>query len=101
MHFIDDVDFITGRYRTVTNPLDNLACIINTRMAGGIDFQNIDMASGGDGRTGLAGAAGFQRGVSGAIRPDTVETAREKPRCRGLANTTHTGQHKGMRQPPE
>ncbi len=101
MDLVDDVDLETSGNRPVADTLDDLTRVIDAGMACRVDLQDIDMASGGDGLAGLAGAARFQRRAALTIRSDAVQPAGQKPCRRGLADTANAGQHEGMRQPPK
>ena len=43
VNFVDDVDFIACRYRSIAHRLNNLADIINAGMTCGIHFDHVDM----------------------------------------------------------
>ena len=68
-------------------------------MAGCIHLQHIDMAAFGDLLAGLTRTAWLQRGLAGSIRANAIQPTGQNTGSRGLANPTHAGQHKGMRQP--
>ena len=99
MNFVNDVDFIARRDRAIANPLDNFAGIIDTGMACGVNFQNINMAAGGYRLTGLALAAWLQRWRAVPVGADTIQTAGQQSGCRCFADTAYPGQNKGMGQP--
>ena len=101
VNLVDDIDLEARRDRTITDPLDDLAGVIDAGMRGGVNLQNIDVSGGGDGLAGLTDPARLQRRLTIAIGTDTVQPAGQKTRGRGLAHTANAGQHKGMCQPPE
>ena len=94
--FVDDVDLVSSGDGTVSDALDDLAGIVDAGMACRVDFQNIDMMSGGNRSAGVADPAWLQRGTAFAVAADTVEPPRQKPCRRGLADTADTGQHEGV-----
>ena len=99
MHLVDDIDLEPPRHWPVTNPLDDIARVIDTGMACRVDLKNIDMAAGGDRLTRLTTAARLQRRISLAIRADAIQPAGQDTRRRGLADPADTGQHESVRQP--
>ena len=99
MDFIDNIDFVSSRNRAVVDRLDNFTRIVNASMAGRVNFQNVNMAAGGEGRTGFAYAAWLKRGFAFAIGADTVQAFGKKPGCRGFADAANAGQDKGMGKP--
>ena len=96
MHLIDDIDFVTGRNRTVPHLFNNLTNIINTGMRGSIHLDHIDMAAFhnrltvfpqfGQMHTRLINRIGF-----------IIQAARQNTRGCGLTHPAHTGQHPCLR----
>ena len=78
VNLVDDIDLEARRDRTITDPLDDLAGVIDAGMRGGVNLQNIDVSGGGDGLAGLADPARLQRRLTIAIGTDTVQPAGQK-----------------------
>ena len=95
MHFIDDVDFITGRDRGVAGAVQEVAHVGDACAGGGIEFQHIRVAAGHDGLAMVAGRVEMDgRGVVALAR--IVEAAGEQARRGGLADAAHASEHEGM-----
>ena len=57
MHFVDDIDFVFAGGRRVLGVFQYFADVVDAGVGGGVDFQQINVASGVDLRTALAHAA--------------------------------------------
>ena len=80
MHFVNNIDFIACRNGPIANAFDNFAGIINTGMAGSVNFQNINMTSCCDGFAWLALTTWFKRGVTIPIGTNTIQPLGKKAR---------------------
>ena len=78
MHFVNNIDFIACRNGPIANAFDNFASIINTSMAGSVNFQNINMTSCCDGFAWLALTTWFKRDVTISISTITIQSLSKK-----------------------
>ena len=101
MNLVDDIDLEAGRDRAVSDPFDNLARVVDPRMACRVNFQNIYMPTCTNGLARLAASARLQRGFAVSVLADAVQAARQQACCRGLAHPADTGQDKGMGEATE
>ena len=60
--FVDDVDLEPAAGRAVLGVFDDLADVVHAGVAGGVDFDDVDVVAAGDGQAGIAFAAGLGRG---------------------------------------
>ena len=98
MNFVDDIDFITRGQRTVLGPFDDFPNIIDTGIAGGVDFNNVNVAIVLNVTTMLTNAARIRRHLAVSVRSDTVQCAGDNAGGCCLSDTTNTGQDIGLRQ---
>ncbi len=98
VHFVDDVDFVACRHSGVAHSLNNLAHIVDARVACGIHFDDVDMPTFGDGNAWLARATGVNGWPALPVNSDAVERFGNQTRGRSLAHPAHTSHQKRMRQ---
>ena len=99
VNFVDDVDLVARRNRGVAHRFDDFAHVIDAGMAGGVHFDDVDVAAFGDGAAGLAYAAGADRGTAVSIGPDTVQSLGDEARGGGLPHPANAGHQEGVSQP--
>ena len=78
--FVDDVNLVACRNGRIAHSLDNLTHIVNTGVACGIHFDNVDMAAFGDSNARLAGATGINRRATLPVRTNAVQRLGNQPR---------------------
>ena len=93
MHFVDDIDFVFAGGRRVLGVFQYFADVVDTGIGGGVDFQQVNVASGVDLRTALAHAARFA-----VLRVFAVEAFRQNTGDGGFPHPARTGQQVGMVQ---
>ena len=59
MHFVDDVNFVARGYGRIAHRFNNLTHIVNTGVACGVHFDNVNVPPLGDSNARFAGAAGI------------------------------------------
>jgi hypothetical protein len=63
VHFVDDIDFVGRRRGRVFHRVDDLADIVDAGIAGGVHFDDVDMAALDDGAAVLALDPQIERGM--------------------------------------
>ncbi|EEZ75778.1 hypothetical protein NEILACOT_04195 [Neisseria lactamica ATCC 23970] len=94
MHFVDDIDFVFAGGRRVLGVFQDFADVVDACVGGGIDFQQIDVASGINLRTAFAYAARFA-----VLRVFAVEAFGKDAGDGGFAHAARSGQQVGVMQP--
>ena len=93
MDLVDDEDLVAVAGRRDGEPGDHhLADVIDTRMAGRVDLEDVEVPPLRDLHAGIADAARLRRGPL-----HTVQRLRENPRRRRLTGATRAGKHERMR----
>ena len=62
MDFVDDVDLEAAAGRAIAGVVHDLADVVDAGIAGGVDFDHVEIIAAGDGQAGIAFAAGRGRG---------------------------------------
>ena len=93
VHLVDDVDLEAPARRRVLGRLQQLAHLLDARVGGGIDLQQVDEAAGVDLDAGRALAAGLCRHACFA-----VEALGKDARQRRLADAARAGEQVGVMQ---
>ena len=94
MHFVDDEDLeaVADRKDRETGD-DDIAHVVDARVRGGVDLQDVDVAAFRNLGAGLAAPAGIGR------RPvHAVERARKNPGRGGLAHPPRSREHERLRE---
>ena len=94
MHFVDDIDFVFAGSRCILGVFQYFADVVDACVGGGVDFQQVDVASGIDLRTAFAYAARFA-----VLRVFAVEAFGKDAGDGGFAHAARTGQQVGVVQP--
>ena len=98
MDFVDNIDFKTRRRRVVSRRFDDFAHVCDAGVAGGVDFDNVDVAVFGDGAAMFANAAGFGRHAALAVGTHAVQGAGDDARGRRFADAANARQNVCLRQ---
>ena len=99
VHFVDDVNLIPRRNRSIAHCFNDFADIVDTGMAGGIHFDDIDMAPFGNGCARLALPTGIDCRSALPVGTDAIQRFCNQARGRGFPDPTYSGHQKGMCQP--
>ena len=91
VHLVDEVHLVTGPRRCVGDVVQQFARLVDLGARGGVDFDEVDEATGVDFTAGRAAAA---RLAGDALL--AIEGLGEHARERGLAHTASTGEQIGM-----
>ena len=93
--FVDDEDLVAVAHRHDAEAGDDdLADVVDAGVRGGVDLEDVDVASLGDFDARIARAARIGR------RPvHAAQRARQNPRRRRLADAARTGEHERLREP--
>ena len=91
VHFVDQVDLGLAARRQVLGVVDQVAHVVHAGVAGGVDFQQVHVASGVNVAAGRALAAGFGAGAALA-----VERLGEDAGDGGLAHAAGAGEQEGV-----
>ena len=94
MHFVDDIDFVFASGRCILGVFQYFADVVDACVGGGVDFQQVDVASGIDLRTAFAYAARFA-----VLRVFAVEAFGKDAGDGGFTYAARTGQQVGVVQP--
>ncbi len=95
VHFVDNVDLVTGKGRGILHALDDFADIIDTRMGGSVHLDDIDMATFHD----CPAMFALCRKINGRLVNRgglVIEGAGKDARRCGLSYPAHTCQHVGL-----
>ena len=96
MDFVDDVDLVARRSRGIADAVDQPADVVDAGAAGGVHFEDIDVAALGDFTAGLAFAARRYGRPALAVGPDAVQGPGDDAGGGRLADTADTGQQERM-----
>ncbi len=96
VHFVDDVDLVARRDRSVAHALDQLAHVVDAGARRRVHLDHVDVAILGDRRAVGADAAGIDSGTTVAVGANAVQRAGNDARGRGLADAAHAGEHEGV-----
>ena len=94
VHFVDDVDLEAPAGRRVERVFQQLAHVVDLRIRGSVEFDQVDVAAGVDIGAGAALAAGL-----GADAGFAIERLGDNARQRGLADAAGAGEQVGVMQP--
>ncbi|SPY09637.1 Uncharacterised protein [Neisseria gonorrhoeae] len=94
MHFVDDIDFVFAGGRRVLGVFQDFADVVDACVGGGVDFEQVDIASGIDLGAALAHAARFA-----VLRIFAVEAFGKDAGDGGFAHAARPGQQVGVVQP--
>ncbi len=96
VHFVDDIDFVARRNRTVAYLLDDLADVVDAGMRGGVHLDHVDMPAFHDR---LAVFAGFTQVDGRTVNLGCLVVQRASENAGGgrLAHPANAGQHIGLR----
>ena len=92
VNFVDDVNLVAGRRRTIGNGINDFADIADTGPAGRVHFQDIHMTPLSDGDTMLTLSARIRRWAAVSVGANAIHALRDDPgRCRfpGATNASH------------
>ena len=84
--------------RVVPCRFDDFAHVCDAGVAGGVDFDNVDVAVFGDGAAMFANAAGFGRHAALAVGTHAVQGAGDDARGRRFADAANARQNVCLRQ---
>ena len=99
VHFVDDIDFVTGRGRAVVHRVDDFADIGNAGVAGRIHLNDIDMAAFGDGCTMLTRPARIGCRAGCTVGADAVHSFGNNASGGGFAGPTDARHHESLGNP--
>src|SRR3546814_15316374 len=83
-HFVDYVDLVARRHRTVADALDDLADVADAGARRGVHLQHVDVAVLGDRQAVVAASARPHRRPAAAVGPGAVQPLGDTPRGGGL-----------------
>ena len=95
MNFIDDIKFDPGLAGPEINLFPQVADIVHAGIGGGVNFNQIQQITGGNGPTNIA----FVAGPSGNVFDPAVYGFGQQSRRGGFTSTARTGKQIGMRYP--
>ena len=97
MHFVDNVDLVARRSRTVMHRFDNFTDIANARARSGVHFHDVYMTPFHNRHAVFADATGFSGRTTSSIRTNAIDALSDNSRGCGFTCAANTRHHKCLR----